>query len=144
MTVNECLSNTLEKVKSGANSSLQTIRKDNLNKLIFAHLNINSIRNKFDSLADIIKDNIDILMISETKEDDSFSDGQFFLDGFGTPSRLDQNRNGGGIMLFIRNDIPGKVVSTDDRPIESFYVELNFRNKKWLLNCSYSPKHSSK
>ena len=82
-------------------------------------------------------------MISETKVDDSFSDGQFFLDGFGTPSRLDQNRNGGGIMLFIRNNIPGKVVSTDDRPIESFYVELNFRNKKWLLNCSYSPKHSS-
>ena len=41
--------------------------EDNLNKLIFAHLNINSIQSKFDSLADIIKDNIDILMISETK-----------------------------------------------------------------------------
>ena len=83
------------------NSSLQTIRKDNLNKLIFAHLNINSIRNKFDSLADIIKDNIDILMISETKVDNSVPDGQFFLDGFGTPFRLDRNRNGGGIMLSL-------------------------------------------
>ena len=81
-------------------------------------------------------------MISETKVDDPFPHGQFFLDGFGTPFRQDQNGNGGGIMLFIRNDIPAKVVSTDDRPIESFYVELNFRNKKWLLNCSYSPKHS--
>ena len=30
-------------------------------------------------------------------------------------------------MLLVRNDIPAKVVSTDDRPIESFYVELNFR-----------------
>ena len=65
-------------------------------------------------------------MISETKVDDSFPNGQFFLDGFGTPFRLDQNRNGGGIMLFIRNDIPAKVVSADDRSIESFYVELNF------------------
>ena len=46
-------------------------------------------------------------------------------------------------MLFIRNDIPAKVVSTDDRRIESFYVELNFQDKKWLLNCSYNPKHSS-
>ena len=46
-------------------------------------------------------------------------------------------------MLFIRNDILAEVVSTDDRPIESFYVELNFRNKKWLLNCSCNPKHSS-
>ena len=53
---------TLEKAKSGTNSSLQTIHKDNLNKLIFPHLNINSIRNTLDSLADIIKDNIDILM----------------------------------------------------------------------------------
>ena len=36
-----------------------------------------------------------------------------------------------------------KVVSTDDRPIESFYAELNFRKEKWRLNCSYNPKHSS-
>ena len=36
-------------------------------------------------------------MISETKIDDSFPDGQFFLDGFGTSFRLDQNRNGRGI-----------------------------------------------
>ena len=24
-------------------------------------------------------------------------------------------------------------------PIESFYVELNLRNNKWLINCSYNP-----
>ena len=35
-----------------------------------------------------------------------------------------------------------KVVSRDYKPIESFYVELNFRKKKWLLICSYNPKHS--
>ena len=89
---------------------MQTIRKNNFSKLNFAHVNINSIRNKFD--ADIIKDNIDILMISETKVDDSFLDGQFFLDGFETQFCLDQNRNVGCIMLFIRNDIAAKVVCT--------------------------------
>ena len=80
-------------------------------------------------------------MISKTKVENSFPNGQFFLDGFGTPFRLDRNRNGVGIMLFIRNNIPAKVVSTDDRPIASFYLELNFRKKKLLLNCSYDPKH---
>ena len=105
-------------------------------------MSINSIRNKFDSLADIRKDNIDILMILETNVDDTFPDNQFFLGRFGAPIRLDRNRNGGGIILFIRNDILAKGVSTDDRPIESFYVELNFRKKKWLLN-SYNPKHRS-
>ena len=29
-------------------------------------------------------------------------------------------------MIFIRNDFPAKLVSTDDSSIESFYVELNF------------------
>ena len=120
VTVNECLSNTLKKSKSGTNSGQQTIRKDNLNKLIFAHLNINSIWKTFDYLADIIKDNIDMLIISETNVDDSFPDGQIFLGGFGTPFRLDRNRDGGGIMIFIRNDIPAKVVSTDGRAIENF------------------------
>ena len=46
-------------------------------------------------------------------------------------------------MLFLRNDIPAKVVSTYDRPIKSFYVELYFRKKKWLWNCSCNPKHGS-
>ena len=87
--VNDCLYDTLEKPKSGTHSSLQTIRKDNLNKLSFVNLNINSIWNKFNSLVDIITDNIDIFMTSETKVDDSFPDSQFFLDGFGTPLRLD-------------------------------------------------------
>ena len=81
-------------------------------------------------------------MISETKEDDSFPGGQFFLDGFQTPFRLNRNRNGGGIMFSIRNDIPAKVVCTDDKPIESFYVESNFRKKKWRLICSCNPKQT--
>ena len=115
VTINDCLSDTLEKAKSGTNSSLQNILKDNLNNLIFAHLNINPIRNKFDSLVDIIKENIDILMISETEVDDSFPNGQ-----------LNLNRNDGGIMLSIRNNISAKVVSTDDSPIEMFYVALSF------------------
>ena len=68
----------------------------------------------------------------------------FFKDGFGTPFRLDRNRNSGDIMLLIANDIPAKVFPTDDRSIESFYVELNFRKKEWLLICCNNPKHSSK
>ena len=65
-------------------------------------------------------------MISETKVDDSFPNGQFFLDGFGTPFCLNLNKNGSGIMLSIRNNISAKVVSTDDSPIEMFYVALSF------------------
>ena len=34
-------------------------------------------------------------------------------------------------------------ISTDKNPFESFYVELNFRKKKWLLNCSYNPNNNN-
>ena len=137
------LSVTPEKTNSDVYSNLVKIRKNSFKKIIIAHLNINSIRNEFDFLADIVKDNIDIFMISESKLDDSFPDSQFLIEGFGKSFRLDRNRNGGGIMLFIRGDIPAKVISTGKNPFESFYVELNFRKKKWLLNCSYNPNNNS-
>ena len=38
-------------------------------------------------------------MVSETKLDDIFPIGQFVIEGFGVLSRVDQNLNGGGIML---------------------------------------------
>ena len=41
-------------------------------------------------------------MVSETKIDSSFSVGNFVIDGFSTPYRLDRDRNGGGIMLNVR------------------------------------------
>ena len=37
----------------------------NFNKLIIAHLNINSVRKKFEFLISLIEDNLGILMISE-------------------------------------------------------------------------------
>ena len=46
-------------------------------------------------------------------------------------------------MLFARSDIPAKVISADKNPFESFYVELNFRKKKWLLSCSYNPNNEN-
>ena len=41
--------------------------------LIFAHININSIQNKFEDLKLLIQDNLDILVITETKLDDTFT-----------------------------------------------------------------------
>ena len=52
--------------------TLKSIRNDSVNKLVFAHLKINSIRNKFELLKKQIKDNNDILTVSETKIDNIF------------------------------------------------------------------------
>ena len=46
--------------------------KRNVKFVILGHLNIKSIRSKFDLPIDQIKGNVDIMAISETKLDESF------------------------------------------------------------------------
>ena len=78
-------------------------------------------------------------MISETKLDNSFPEGQFLIPGYGSPYRFDRNCRGGGIMLYVREDIPSKLLSIENQPIEGFYIEINLRKKKWLLCATYNP-----
>ena len=54
-------------------NTLHEIRIKNANRLIIGHLNVNSLRNKFEILEELIKDKIDIFLISETKLDSFFS-----------------------------------------------------------------------
>ena len=68
-------------------------------------------------------------MIPETKLDPSFPTGQFHIHDFSEPYRFDKSSNGGGILLYIREDIPSKLIFTK-MTIEEFFVEINFRKKK--------------
>ena len=102
---------------------LKKLRLKNVNRLICTQLNINSIRNKFDQLVNIINNNIDILIISETKLDARFPSGQFYIHDFSEPYRFDRNGNGGGILLYIREDIPSKLILTK-MTIEGFLSKL--------------------
>ena len=62
------------------------------------------------------------------------------IDGYSTPYRLDRNSNGGGILLYIRGDISSYLIATENKSVESFHVELNLRNEKYVINCSYNPQ----
>ena len=119
---------------------LKNLRLKNVNRLICAQLNINSLRNKFESLINIINNNIDILMISETKLDPSFPTGQFHIHGFSEPYRFDRNGNSGGILLYIREDIPSKPILTKIT-IEGFFVEINLRKKSGFFAAHVTPKN---
>ena len=119
------------------------IRFGNINKLIFGHLNINSLRNKFDLLCEQTKGSIDIFMISETKLHGSFRQGQFLVEGFHSPFRFDRNKTGGGIILYVKEDVLAKVLSHEFPTAESFFVETIINKKKWLINCSYNPHKNS-
>ena len=102
-----------------------------MNGIIIAQININSIRNKFDALVSGIRGNVDILTISETKIDDSFPNRQFLIDGYTAPYRLDRNSVGGGILVYVREDVSSKLISVNFQNREGFFLEMNLRKKKW-------------
>ena len=122
-------------------TQLRSYRVRNVGKLIFATLNINSIRYKFDELKSLIIGNIDVLVVTETKLDDSFPTAQFFIDGYSSPYRLDRNRHGGGILIYVREDISSKqlIKHTFRDNIEGIFLELNLNKYKLLVLGTYHP-----
>ena len=89
---------------------IKMLRIRNPNKIIIGNLNINSLPNKLEQLKGIIIQQIDILVLTKTKLDDTFPTAQFLVNGFSEPYRLDRNRNKGGVMVYIREDIPSKLL----------------------------------
>ena len=85
----------------------------------------------------MLHNNLDILLIPETKIDSSFPTAQFQIEGYIT-YKLDRNANGGGILLYIRQNIPSTLLNSD-MSIESFCIEINIRKKKWPFVCTYNP-----
>ena len=65
-----------------------------LSSVIIGHLNINSVRNKFELLSFLIGDKVDILLISEAKFDGIFLTSQFLVSTYSNVYRLDRNGKG--------------------------------------------------
>ena len=80
-------------------------------------------------MKELVLKHVDILVVCETKLDETFPSSQFHMDGFSLPYRLDRNRNGGGVMIFVKEDKPSKVLIKHNFPsdVEGLFVELKFR-----------------
>ena len=119
---------------------LKSTRMKNVNRLIIAHININTLSNKFEFLKLLVQDNIDILVITETKLDNSFPSRQFTINGFNLPFRLDRNTDGGGVLVYLREDIPCRELPKSSHlfSIEGIFLEVKLRSTKWLLFGGYN------
>ena len=102
---------------------MKTLRLKYPQNPIIAQVNINSIRNRFRTLVSLVTStsDIDILLISETKIDESFPLSQFMIDGFSMPYRRDRNAHGGGILVYLRNNITSKLFKIENIPSSYFY-----------------------
>ena len=66
------------------------------------------------------------------------------MKGFSVPYRYDRNGKGGGLLLYICEDIQSKLlISKSKCNIETLSVAVNLRKRKWFLNCSYNPNQNS-
>lgn len=134
------INKTLEDEPVDPGNLLRDIKLKNPNNPSLAYINVNSIRNKHAELFTILNSNIDILAIAETKLDKSFPSAQFAVGGYKEPYRKDRNKHGGGLLVYVKEDIPSQEL-TGHPPVsellDMIVVELNFRKQKWLLISIY-------
>ena len=107
-------------------TELKKVRINNIKNVIIATINVNSLVSKLDELKVIGQGIFDILIINETKLDASFPVNQFCKNSFSTPYRLARNRNGGGIIIYVLEDIASKMVTKHKFPddIEAIFIDI--------------------
>ena len=76
------------------------MRRNLTKNLFFGHLNVNSVRNKFEALEFLLKDKSDV-----------FHEAQFKIPGYRI-FRQDRDKHRGGLMFYINQNIPCKKIET--------------------------------
>ena len=125
-------------VEMDISALLKQQRLGNPKNIILGHLNINSLRNKIESVKEIFNNNIDILLLSETKLDESFPSNMFSMEGF-RMFRKDRNQTGGGLIFYVNENIACRVIDLNITDIEVIAIEVIFKNIRWILLGLYKP-----
>ena len=110
------------------------------------HTNICSLLSKLPEVCILIdKCNLDIISVNETHLDDTIKDFEFNIQGF-TMYRNDRNRCGGGVALYIRDNVKQKLCPDLLIPvIESLWVEISIPNGgPYLIGTMFRPASARK
>ena len=119
--------------EAGCFTELQTFRLKKSKNLIMHHLNINLLRNNFESIKTIISPNFDIFLVSETKLDKSFPNNHFSISGY-RMFRLDRNCLGRSFWICVKDNTASKQLNLHlDKETEVIYLEKNIQLRKWLI-----------
>ena len=106
--------------------------------MIISHININSLQHKFEELSEILEKNlVDCLFVSETKLNSSHVNGRFSVKNYHTYRKDNIADNGGGLICFIRSDIPSREEILQSSPCENLTVVAHIQGEKWVLMGTY-------
>ena len=84
-------------------------------------------------MADITS-NFSIFLISELKLDSSFPNSQFKINGYNF-FRRDRNRYSGGLLLYVNEEIPCKILNQQIPSSSTENITMQFfqTKRKWIL-----------
>ena len=122
-------------------SEIKNLRLKTPKNIMLSYLNLNSIRNKFKNMSSLVSENVNILIVVETKLDSSFPTAQFLIPGFHHLFRLDINRRSGGLLVCIKWSIPARVLTSFSTSTDTQIIvfEISKRKEKWLMVGIYKP-----
>lgn len=124
-------------------NTLTMLKLKNPERIIIWQLNINSFRNKFKYITEIILENVNIYLASEAKLDSSFLYGQFCIQIYSKPYRLDRTEKCGGNNTIYKEQIKSKLLKLSTNiEKECLFTEINLRKQKWPLICVFNPQKS--
>ena len=120
---------------NGSKTPLRLNRSKYSKNIIFFYLNINSIRNKFDSVRTAIVNYVDIFIAAETKINESLLTAQFAIDGFHKPLRVDATDKSGCLLVYVRSYLPLRQLTKHEisSDIQALVFEINLRKEKWFF-----------
>ena len=108
------------------------LNRSKYSKNIFSYLNINSNRNKSDSVRAAPLNYVDIFIATETKINEPFPTAQFAIDGFHKPLWLDAADKSRGLLVYVRSYLPLRQltkheISSDN---QALVLEINLTKEK--------------
>ena len=108
------------------------------------HINAQSIPAHYtDLLTSFGSGIVDCILVSETWLKPSLSSACYSLPGFQLYRNDRTERGGGGVGIYLRNNIPASVVSCSPNQsvgfLEYLFLEIELHHKKILLGVLYSP-----
>ena len=108
-------------------------------------LYVNFVRNKKGAVQELITNNIDICLLSETKIDESFPNQQFNISNYKT-FRRDRNKHGGGLLFYINENISCKLINDEiiSSDIDMIMFEFLVKTRNWLCIGLYESPSQNK
>ena len=150
LSLNDSLDSNASFCLSEPDSNPQSIDVDlrngsplNTDDFSIVHYNLNSIltEGRLEELVENVKVvKPDVLVVTESKLDETIDSKQLKIDGFHEPIRKDRNRRGGGCLIYISDDLTYKQqIKLESAHFEHIWVDIRQNNKIYSVNCYYRP-----